>query len=234
MAERTDWIEQREALLAERSRVTVRSATAIAREAGAAVEPGDDRSTEPEADDDTVVRRRGRVGAAIGSAVHGVLELIDVADPGDLDAVVKRQCAAHAIPDMVGTVAAMVRSALASDAVQLAATRPHHKEVYVAAPLGDGLVEGYVDLLIEGDDGLIVVDYKTDTVDTEAQVAEKLAGYELQGAAYAAALEQATGLEVTDVRFVFCRPSGPIERSVAGLGASLGAVAGRVSKQVPL
>jgi ATP-dependent helicase/nuclease subunit A len=83
------------------------------------------------------------------------------------------------------------------------------------------LIEGYVDLLIETDDGLVVVDYKTDEVRSEADVDAKLAGYELQGAAYAVALEASTGLRVVECRFVFCRPSGAIERSVADLAQAM-------------
>ncbi|MEZ5259262.1 MAG: hypothetical protein R2705_20985 [Ilumatobacteraceae bacterium] len=54
---------------------------------------------------------------------------------------------------------------------------------------------------------------------TEADVDAKLAAYELQGAAYAVALEHVTGRSVVGCRFVFCKPDGPIEREVADLPA---------------
>ena len=38
---------------------------------------------------------------------------------------------------------------------------PHWREVYACTPIGDRLLEGYVDLLYRGDDGLVVVDHKT-------------------------------------------------------------------------
>ena len=117
---------------------------------------------------------------------------------------------------------AMVRSALESRAVRLAATHPHHKELYVAAPVGERVIEGYVDLLIEKDGDLVVVDYKTDSARSEAEVDAKLAAYELQGASYAVALEAVTGQRVVECRFVFCRPSGAIERSVADLPGGQG------------
>ena len=66
----------------------------------------------------------------------------------------------------------------------------------------------------------MIVDYKTDTVASEADIDAKLARYELQGAAYAVALEATTGSTVVECRFVFCRPRGAIERSVADLGAA--------------
>jgi ATP-dependent helicase/nuclease subunit A len=114
----------------------------------------------------------------------------------------------------------MVRSALASDALELARRHPHHKELYVAAPIGERVVEGYVDLLVETPGGLVVIDYETDTVASEAEVDAKLDHYELQGAAYAVALEATTGARVAECRFVFCRPRGAIERSVDDLDAA--------------
>ena len=32
----------------------------------------------------------------------------------------------------------------------------------MAGPVGDGIVEGFIDLLFEEDDGYVIVDYKTD------------------------------------------------------------------------
>lgn len=176
-----------------------------------------------------IIRRKGRAGSAIGRAVHATLEHIDFGKsaedlPGDLDAQIARQCDLEAIPEHVDTVAALVRSAFAAAAIDLARHHPSHRELYVAAPLGDGddavTVEGYVDLLIEGPDGLIIVDYKTDTARSDAEVAAKAKGYELQGAAYAVALEIATGLRVADCRFVFCNASGAKEHAVDDLEAA--------------
>ena len=38
---------------------------------------------------------------------------------------------------------------------------PHWREIYACTPLGGRLLEGYIDLLYRGPDGLVVVDYKT-------------------------------------------------------------------------
>lgn len=108
--------------------------------------------------------------------------------------------------------------------MQACRTLPHHKELYVAAPVGELTVEGYVDLLVETADGLVVVDYKTDSVSNEAEVDAKLAHYGLQGTAYALAIESATGLSVVDVQFIFARPEGPIVRSVPDLEADRTAI----------
>ncbi|MCP5025915.1 MAG: UvrD-helicase domain-containing protein [Actinomycetia bacterium] len=225
--ERDAWIAARQALVESHRHWRVVSATAIARSAlpGAAdlVDEDDDGADL----DDTAtvpVRRRGRAGSAIGRAVHATLQVVDLARPGPLDAIIGRQCDIESIPTHVGVVAAMVRSALASEAVKEVAGAVHHKELFLAAPVGNQVIEGYVDLLIEGPDGLIVIDWKTDSVPSEAAVDAKLAGYELQGAAYAVALEEVTGQPVVDCRFVFCRPAGAIERSVADLPGAMARV----------
>ena len=91
----------------------------------------------------------------------------------------------------------------------------------MAAPLGDQLVEGYVDLVYRGPDGLVVVDWKTDSVAGDDDVEAKLARYRLQGAAYTAALEAVTGEQVARMVFVFLNRTGAIERDLPDLRAAV-------------
>ena len=223
--DRAEWIERRAELLDPQRVPRVVSATAVARQAlgepeVALADEDDDGAERPE-DGSVPPRRRGRAGTAIGRAVHATLQVVDLAEPKDLELQVRRQCDLESIPEHEDTVAAMVRSALDAPAVRAAAEYPHHKELFVSAPLGDRVIEGYVDLLVETPEGLVVVDYKTDSVAGPAAIEEKLATYELQGASYAAALEEVTGLSVVDCRFVFCSPRGPIERSVTDLPGAM-------------
>ncbi len=225
-----EWQAARDELLEPVRKKRVMSATAMARmvdETALDLDPGDE--DDDQADQGVievgeggtpVIRRKGRAGSAIGRAVHNTLEHLDFASPGDVERQVIRQCELELIPELADTVLALVRSALGSESVRLAVEHKAYKEIYVAAPLGDTMVEGYVDLLIETPDGLIIVDYKTDSAKTEAEVAKKLAAYELQGASYAVVLEESTGLKVIDCRFVFCNTGGTIERSVVDLDAA--------------
>jgi ATP-dependent exoDNAse (exonuclease V) beta subunit len=225
--DRDSWIEAREVLLAPQRRRRVVSATGVARQAHAAATPLVDQDDDGAdlADDAAVpARRQGRAGSAIGRAAHATLQVLELSDPRGIDEQVRRQCDLEAIPDKVGIVAALVRSALASPAVQLAAKHPHHKELFVAAPVGDRVVEGYVDLLVETPTGLIVVDYKTDSASSPAEIDARLEAYELQGATYAAALQVVTGSQVAEVRFVFCKPGGAIERTVRDLPGAIARV----------
>ncbi len=222
-AERQSWIDRRTRVLATASARRVWSATAIAAAANE-VHGDDDDFTDQEDDRVVPARRKGRAGSAIGRAVHATLQVLDLSSPPALDPIIAEQCDLEAIPEHLNVVAALVRSALGSDAVQLAATHPHHKELFLSAPVGDRVIEGYVDLLIEGPSGLIVVDYKTDSARSEAEIDAKLAAYELQGASYAVALEAVTGMTVAECRFVFCRASGAIERTVSDLPAAMAQV----------
>ena len=168
----------------------------------------------------TIVRKKGRAGSAIGSAVHATLEYIDFDNPADLDPLIARQCELHAIPDATDTVTALVRSALDSAAFDLARRHESFRELYVAAPLGDLMIEGYIDLLVQTPDGLVIIDWKTDSALSPKEIDAKLAAYELQGATYAVALEESTGMDVVECRFVFCKAHGAIERSVVDLTAA--------------
>jgi len=51
-----------------------------------------------------------------------------------------------------------------------------------------------------------VVDYKTDALKTQEDLAKAMDRYRLQGGAYALALERATGRRVKEVVFLFLQP----------------------------
>jgi len=246
---RARWLTARRQLAEAGGRRSVYSATGVAAKNDplAASELDDDGSDTDEpadlgddgehglASSDSAVplRRQGRAGTAIGRAVHATLQSLDLAtiDPDSpvVDQIAAREAELEAVVEAASQIADGVRSALASDAVALARRHPHHKEMFVAAPVGASAVEGYIDLLIDTPDGLVIVDYKTDTVLKTDDIDAKLARYGLQGATYAVALEAATGQRVVDCRFVFCRASGAIERSVDDLPAAMDEVRARLA-----
>ena len=103
----------------------------------------------------------------IGRAVHSALAVIDLATGSDdsghpAPEVARARAATHGVGAHGDAVAAMVGAALISPTVAAAATHRHWRELFVAVPVGDGVLEGYVDLVVEDEDGLVVVDYKTD------------------------------------------------------------------------
>jgi ATP-dependent helicase/nuclease subunit A len=159
---------------------------------------------------------KGRYGTAVGRAVHGVLQSADLATGRGLDDAVAAQVLAEGVADHADIVGALARSALESDVVRRAASRPHWRETYVGTVVGDRVLEGFIDLVYQDDDGLVVVDYKTDTVPAAA-LGQRVAFYRPQIAAYVAALTAATGMPVTRGVLLFLSPAGAVERVINDL-----------------
>lgn len=226
LLDRDQWTRQRTAALARGSASATVAATTIARridDARRAVEVDPGLQKEPR-DLDLPPWNKGRYGTAVGRAVHGSLQSIDLSTGVGVDATAAAQAAAEGVVGREDVIADLVRSALDSPVVREAATLPHWRETYVAAPISDEIaIEGYVDLLYQRADGLVIVDYKTDAVDG-TELEQRLAKYELQGATYAVALESATGLPIADVIFVFLRRDGSTVRSVVDLQAAMSQV----------
>ncbi|HVJ95351.1 MAG TPA: UvrD-helicase domain-containing protein [Acidimicrobiia bacterium] len=180
---------------------------------------------------------KGRYGTAIGRAVHAALQTVDLTTGADVEHTAAAQAAAEGVLGHEDTIAALVRAAIASGAVQRAITMSHWREMYVAVPLtdltladitiADITIEGYVDLVYRDVErgGLVVVDYKTDAVDEQTRTV-RVGRYNLQLAAYALALAEATGEPVVGCILCFLEPGGPIE--VVLDGAELAAAVGQV------
>ena len=156
--------------------------------------------------------------------MHAVLQTVDL-DTGDgVDAAASAQAAAEGVIGMEADIAGLARAAIASDVVHEAVAHGFRREMYVAAPIGDRVLEGYVDLVYRTPGGLVVVDYKTDAWSSEADLDAKLVRYRLQGASYALALERATGEPVDRCVFLFLTPGGAVHRDVAALGEAMAEV----------
>ena len=155
--------------------------------------------------------RRGRAGTSVGRAVHAVLQSIDLANGDGLEDRTRAQAVAEGVPGRQGEVVRLVRAALESETVRRAiASGRIWREVSVATPVGRGSLHGFIDLLFEEDDGLVVVDYKTDAVSQE-DVRNAVARYRLQGGAYAYAIGKATGKPVKQVIFLYLQPKQEVE-----------------------
>ncbi len=216
------WAAERNGALARATRSTTVAATALTDEGGPDSEGEPDPGLQKRPRDlDLPPWLKGRYGTAVGRAVHGVLQTIDLAGGIGLDATVSAQCEAEAIPGRSGDVHRLVVDALGSPSVLDAATHAHWREVYACTPLGARLVEGYVDLLYRGTEGLVVVDYKTSATSDPDELDRRVLAYRFQGAAYALAVGSATGEPVTRVTFVFLTPEGAIERHLPDLQVAM-------------
>ena len=178
-----------------------------------------------ETEDERPPSRKGRYGTAVGSAVHAVLQDVDLARGDNLEPLARRYAAAEGVSRRLGDVTALARAALATRvAREAAAAQQCWRELFVAAPFGQTLLEGYIDLAYRDADGhLVAVDWKTDYIEGDDDLSEKLARYRLQGAAYAAALQAVTNETVNRMVFVFLNrdPQLTVEAPINDLSAAI-------------
>ena len=105
-----------------------------------------------------------------------------------------------------------------------AAAADHWREIYASTPVGDRLLEGYVDLLYRRSDGLVVVDYKTSATADPGELDRRVEGYRTQGASYALTVGRSTGEPVVRVTFCFLTPQGVVERDIDDLDVAMAEV----------
>jgi ATP-dependent helicase/nuclease subunit A len=219
-AERVAWEAERRELLARHATAPVVAATRLAAEARG----------EPDEAEERAVWQRGRAGTSVGRAVHAVLQSVDLATGAGVAEVAAAQAAAEGVSDRVEQVERLARAALGSGVVAEAVSGRYWRELFVAAPLGERTVEGFVDLLYETPAGeLVVVDYKTDELGADDEVDAAVARYRLQGAAYAAAVESVVGRPVDRCVFLFLRKGEARAREVADLPGAVAEVRARLA-----
>ncbi|HEY2215357.1 MAG TPA: PD-(D/E)XK nuclease family protein, partial [Acidimicrobiales bacterium] len=214
------WANERASALLTASRLTTVAASALTDEGAPDIEP--DPGLEKRARDiDLPPWVKGRYGTSVGRAVHGVLQTIGLADGAGLDEAMLSQCEAEAVAERAADVRALVLQALGAPSVVEAAASPFWREVYVCTPVGERLLEGYIDLLYRGPDGLVVVDYKTAATSNPEALDQRVEGYRSQGASYALMVASATEEIVSRVTFLFLTPDGAIERHLSDLDGSV-------------
>ena len=192
---RDEWRRRRKQMLSRQGRPSSVAATRLAKE--------DKEEPDPEEP-----WKRGRAGTSIGSAVHGVLQIIDLEKPQDIEDMSRSQATAESIPDKVEEVAGLVKAAIESAVVKRAVRSGKlWREVPVAVPVGKGVLEGFIDLLFEEDDALVVVDYKTDYIEAAGDMEEQAVyRYRIQAGSYALAVQRATGKPVKEIVLLFLQP----------------------------
>ena len=217
-ADHDDWAAERNRVFAAASRRTGIAATRLSEELAG----GDERDA---IDDAGLDKRpvnvelppwqRGRYGTSIGRAVHGVLQFCELSTGADIDNLARAQCAAEGVIGLEQQVAALARSAIAAPIVRSVVDGAEHwRELFVAAPVGDRVLEGYVDLLVRTPDGLVIVDYKTDQWSGPVQSSERVGRYRLQLAAYGAALSKALDEPIVGGVLVRCSPKGDADQII--------------------
>ncbi|HTL86523.1 MAG TPA: UvrD-helicase domain-containing protein, partial [Acidimicrobiia bacterium] len=211
--DRSEWSEERLRAFATGLRRAFVSATSVAHRDASDV--GDPGLAKDARDLDLPPWNKGRYGTAIGRAVHAVLQTVDLATGEGLRDTAAAQAAAEGVLGYEGAIVELARAALDSAVVRRACAREFWRETYVATPLPGITLEGYVDLIYRDDDGLVVVDYKTDAVASD-ELERRLDSYRVQAAAYALAVSEATGERVSRCVLCLLAPGASTEVVVAG------------------
>jgi ATP-dependent exoDNAse (exonuclease V) beta subunit len=220
-----EWAAERTAAILLASRPTTVAATALTDQG----EPDSEEEPDPglqkrPRDLDLPPWLKGRYGTAVGRAVHGVLQTIDLSSGAGLDEALVAQCEAESVTNRVDDVRMLVQQALQSPSVVEAAHSAHWREIYACTPLDGRLLEGYVDLLYRGPQGLVVVDYKTASTSDSEVLDQRVAGYRTQGASYALVVGAAIDEPVVRVTFLFLTPDGAVERHLDDLDGAMAEV----------
>ncbi len=207
LIDRDEWIRNRDAMLRTASDPNYLSATSISK-------------VDEKIQDDQIFFESKTDGTEIGRAVHSVLEEIDFKSRENLSVICNLIAKREGILPRTAEIEQLVLSACNSGVVNRAVESGNlMREVPFSVPipslnLPKRTMEGYIDLLFEEEDGLVVVDYKTDNI-SENNSQEVLSRYRLQGAAYAMGVEKAISKPVKEVVFLFLRSN--IEEKIVDL-----------------
>jgi ATP-dependent exoDNAse (exonuclease V) beta subunit len=166
-------------------------------------EGGRDPTTDPPEDERFT-------GADVGVLVHAVLEVIDLKTPGDVQELARSLARTSGLPpEAVADAASLAERALATPTLRrAAAARSVLREAPFCVKDGTTYTEGTIDLVFEDDDGIVVVDYKTDRIPDEGPAALGPL-YAPQADAYAAAVAAVLGRPPTEVKLLALRADEP-------------------------
>lgn len=168
------------------------------------------------------VNPSGDEGIRFGRAFHSLMQSHPMDRPQSESILGQIVEAEGLAPNRVGDLRQAEKRALLALA-DLPSPGKILRETFVSAKIGNGLLEGYIDLYSESAEGVTVVDYKTDRVTTAQELAERFQRYQLQAGAYALMLSRA-GKQVNAVRFIFVMAafaSGPAEYTAIASGDRL-------------
>ena len=163
---------------------------------------------------------RPLTGAQRGTATHLVLQYMDFAETGSLESVraeIERLRQKQLLNDKEAAAvdAGAIVKLFASPLGQRMLRAEHREREFKFSLLCDAgdwfpgaegeqvLLQGVVDCCIEEDGALTVIDYKTDAVRSEEELAARAAYYRGQLSAYAAALRRIFGKPVREGVLVF-------------------------------
>jgi ATP-dependent helicase/nuclease subunit A len=142
---------------------------------------------------------------ALGRAFHAVMAAVEFPSAADLERRVRHAAANFGLRGQERLLLQMARQCLENPLLARARGAARFlREVPISVIMEGEMVEGSVDLIIEEQDGLVVVDYKTDDVEV-GSLEERVAAYRGQLELYARSLAKASGKPVKEAIILFAR-----------------------------
>ena len=160
---------------------------------------------------------KGRYGTAVGRAVHGVLQTIDLATGAGLEAAVAAQCQAEVGPRPRRGAAPGAGRPRIGRSCEQRRRRPTGARSTRARPSATGSSRATSTCCTAVPTGSWSSTTRPRDTSDPLELDRRVEGYRLQGAAYALAVAQATGEPVVRVTFLFLTPGGAVERDLADL-----------------
>ncbi len=146
----------------------------------------------------------------VGKAVHKTLQEADFCDSNYTKLKARSNCEFYnVLPEHHDRVESLVSCAFSSSWIKKVLQGARcWREVYVAYPIGGILIEGFVDLVVEFDEKLWIVDYKTDSIRSNEHRKLLVDSYAIQCTGYAIALEGSTNRDVGGAALLFLNDLG--------------------------
>ncbi|HYF76966.1 MAG TPA: UvrD-helicase domain-containing protein [Symbiobacteriaceae bacterium] len=146
-----------------------------------------------------------------GTIVHAVCERLE--DPADLEARIAQAVQESGIdpshPDVETSIREPLRRYIQSpffERIRTAGPDRVYSEFPFRIQIGGLTLEGFIDKVLEEDDGLVVIDFKTNHVTAPERIDEAAAHYRLQMQIYAIAAQECLGRPVKDALLYFLAP----------------------------
>ncbi len=141
------------------------------------------------------------------------MEKLDLADPGDVAGIARAVALAKGLPsEIADEVVPVIEKGLGSDVMRRASAASEvWRELPFCVARDGGTIEGKIDLVFEEAGGLVIVDYKTNVLDSDDTSALR-ERHRAQAEAYGLALSAVSDRPVKEVVLLFMR--GPKEESI--------------------
>lgn len=157
----------------------------------------------------------------IGSLVHALLEAIalEPLNKDNIGEIVKLLNSDDLIDEALKRVEDLVSKALDTPIMQRALKAQALQREYPIVMEEKGtIISGRVDLVFAEEDGIVIVDYKTDEVSDREEAEQKVRDtYIIQGEFYSKIIQKAAQTLIKEVYFLFLSPSPPIAVNILQL-----------------